>query len=138
MRLLFRKSRVIAAITIGLALTFASPHVLAQDLAPALAAEANLIATGHLKFTPCPENATLDCGTLFVPVDYRKPFGEHVGIAVIRARATNRAKRIGVVVGNPGGPGISGGDFVLNGINVPGFARLRERFDAVRFDSSGR
>ena len=128
MRSLFRNSRVTVAAAIGVTLTLAGARTIASsgsdpalipDFAQALAAEANLIVPGPLKFTPCPENAALDCGTLVVPADYRKPFGEHVGIAVIRARATNRAKRIGVVVGNPGGPGISGVDFVLNGINVP-------------------
>jgi hypothetical protein len=93
--------------------------------------------TVKIAFTPCAENASLDCGTLNVPMDYQKPYGEKVGIAVIRARATNPAKRIGVVVGNPGGPGISGVDFVIGGINSPAFARLRERFDVVSFDPRG-
>jgi pimeloyl-ACP methyl ester carboxylesterase len=107
------------------------------EIEQTLAAQADLIAPSGIKFSPCQENATLDCGTLSVPVDYRKPYGEHVGIAVIRARATNHARRIGVVVGNPGGPGVSGVDFVLGGINVPAFARLRERFDVVSFDPRG-
>jgi pimeloyl-ACP methyl ester carboxylesterase len=95
------------------------------------------VAFERLKFNPCQENASLDCGTLVVPVDYDKPHGEKVGIAVIRAKATNPAKRIGVIVGNPGGPGVSGVDFVLGGIHVPQFARIRERFDVVSFDPRG-
>src|SRR5690242_20182176 len=74
-----------------------------QISADALAAEADRVPHKGITFSPCPENASLDCGTLIVPVDYRKPYGEQVGIAVIRARATNPARRIGVVVGNPGG-----------------------------------
>jgi pimeloyl-ACP methyl ester carboxylesterase len=145
MRSLFRDSRRVTCLCsrgpLALALMVAVGIALeaqpAPDIAQTLAAQTNLIAPSGIKFTPCPENANLDCGTLVVPVDYRKPHGEQVGIAVIRARATNRAKRIGVVVGNPGGPGISGVDFVLNGINVPAFARLRERFDVVSFDPRG-
>jgi pimeloyl-ACP methyl ester carboxylesterase len=70
-------------------------------------------------------------------MDYRKPFADKVDIAIVRARATNRAKRIGVVVTNPGGPGISGVDFVIGGIQAPAFARIRERFDIVSFDPRG-
>lgn len=48
----------------------------------------------ELQFAPCPEDPTLECGTLTVPVDYRKPQGEKVGIAVIRPkRQTPRAGR---------------------------------------------
>jgi pimeloyl-ACP methyl ester carboxylesterase len=90
-----------------------------------------------LRFSPCVEDPSLDCGTLLVPVDYDKPYGETVGIAVIRARATKPNARIGVIVGNPGGPGISGVDFVLAVAPSPGIARLRERFDIVSFDPRG-
>jgi hypothetical protein len=90
-----------------------------------------------LRFSPCVEDPSLDCGTLLVPVDYDKPYGETVGIAVIRGRATKPNTRIGVIVGNPGGPGISGIDFLLAVAPSPGIARLRERFDIVSFDPRG-
>ena len=75
-------------------------------------------STRAIAFAPCAENAALDCGTLTVPVDYREPFGDTVDIAIIRARATNPTKRIGAIIGNPGGPGGSGVDFVLFGVAV--------------------
>lgn len=90
-----------------------------------------------IQFTPCPEDGTLDCGTLTVPVDYRKPFGEKLDIAVIRAKATGPGKRIGVLVGNPGGPGPSGVDQLLGLVRIPEIARARERFDIIGFDSRG-
>ncbi len=90
-----------------------------------------------IAFTPCSENPKLDCGTLQVPVDYEHPHGDSVGIAVIRARATDPGSRIGVMVGNPGGPGISGVDFVLGVAQAPGLAHLRQRFDIVSFDPRG-
>ena len=99
--------------------------------------------TGHgrstraIAFAPCAENATLDCGTLTVPVDYREPFGDTVDIAIIRGRATNPTKRIGAIIGNPGGPGGSGVDFVLGVVHLPVAARLREYFDIVSFDPRG-
>lgn len=93
--------------------------------------------TRAIAFAPCRDNTTLDCGTLTVPVDYREPFGDTVGISIIRARATNPTKRIGVIVGNPGGPGVSGVDFVLGIVRLPIAARLREHFDIVSFDPRG-
>ena len=93
-----------------------------------------------IKFAPCPENpgaAGVECGKLAVPVDYDKPRGESVGVAVIRAKATDPGRRIGVLFANPGGPGGSGVDFILTGLQVPGVLRLRERFDIVSFDVRG-
>jgi pimeloyl-ACP methyl ester carboxylesterase len=119
----------------GQGFAFAVGLVMMSGAAPG--AQADRVAPAGITFRPCAENASLDCGTLIVPFDYEKPYAGHAGIAVIRARATNPAKRIGVVVGNPGGPGLSGVDFVLNGINVPAFARLRERFDVISFDPRG-
>ena len=46
-----------------------------------------------IKFAPCPENpgaAGVECGKLVVPVDYDKPRGESVGVAVIRRRRRTR------------------------------------------------
>jgi pimeloyl-ACP methyl ester carboxylesterase len=124
----------------GLVMSGLTAIATAQDrsLADAPGAiEGNRNGHGRLKFGPCSENSNLECGTLAVPVDYKRPHGEKVGIAVIRAKATNPARRIGVLVGNPGGPGLSGVNFILAGINSPLFAPLLERFDIVSFDPRG-
>ena len=42
-----------------------------------------------------------------------------------------------MIVGNPGGPGVSGVDFVLGIVRLPVTARLREHFDIVSFDPRG-
>lgn len=89
-----------------------------------------------LRFEPCAQNPRLECGSLRVPIDYRQPWLGHVDLAVVRAQATQRS-RLGVLFANPGGPGASGVDLVLQGVNAPGFARLRERFDIVSFDVRG-
>jgi hypothetical protein len=38
--------------------------------------------TRAIAFARCADNTTLDCGTLTVPVDYRRPFGDTVEIAI--------------------------------------------------------
>ena len=40
-----------------------------------------------------------------VPVDWAKPDGPTMKIAVARQKATDPKKRIGVLLSNPGGPG---------------------------------
>ena len=78
-----------------------------------------------------------ECATLPVPLDHDRPAGRSIGIALVRVRATDPARRLGSLLVNPGGPGVSGGDFVLGvapfigelwGPEVPA------RFDLVGFD----
>jgi pimeloyl-ACP methyl ester carboxylesterase len=90
-----------------------------------------------LNFTTCAQQATMDCATLRVPIDYRRPWAGTLDLAVIRAKASPTGRRIGVLFVNEGGPGGSGVDFVQQGVNEPGFKRLRERFDIVSFDVRG-
>ncbi|OAH14452.1 alpha/beta hydrolase [Streptomyces jeddahensis] len=75
------------------------------------------------------------CATLRVPLDYAKPDGETIDIALIRARSTGEGKRIGSLLFNFGGPGGSGVGM------LPSFAdqygTLRERYDLVSFDPRG-
>ncbi|WP_171167209.1 alpha/beta hydrolase [Streptomyces sp. I05A-00742] len=76
-----------------------------------------------------------ECATLPVPLDYAKPDGETIGLALIRARATDTEHRIGSLVFNFGGPGGSGV------ATLPEFdksyAGLRARYDLVSFDPRG-
>ncbi|MET7933621.1 alpha/beta hydrolase [Streptomyces sp. NPDC005322] len=76
-----------------------------------------------------------ECATLKAPLDYAKPKGETIDLAMIRAKATGPGKRIGSLVFNFGGPGGSGV------ASLPGFAgdyaKLRSRYDLVSFDPRG-
>ncbi|MCX5399590.1 alpha/beta hydrolase [Streptomyces sp. NBC_00102] len=75
------------------------------------------------------------CATIQVPLDYRKPDGDTIGIALIKRGATSTAKRIGSLLFNFGGPGGSGvGTLPLA---AEGYGRLNARYDLVSFDPRG-
>ncbi|WP_067829337.1 alpha/beta fold hydrolase [Nocardia inohanensis] len=66
----------------------------------------------HLDWQAC-NDQTLDeagaqCANITVPLDYSKPDGRTLSIAVSRITATDPARRRGVLLSNPGGPGGSG------------------------------
>jgi pimeloyl-ACP methyl ester carboxylesterase len=104
-------------------------------LAPALPAAA--ASTGAaIAWAPCPEDSSAECGTLTVPVDWDRPRGPSIELALARRKATDPGARIGSIVINPGGPGGSGVDAVLQ--NWLGFSpELTSRFDVVGFDPRG-
>lgn len=82
------------------------------------------------------EAGGLECATLEVPVDHDDPDGATTTIALARYAATDRTARIGSLLTNPGGPGGSGLQFLVNvGMILP--ADLRARFDVVSFDPRG-
>jgi pimeloyl-ACP methyl ester carboxylesterase len=94
-------------------------------------------SSSTIKFMPCPEDPTLECGKLSLPINYTKPRGATFDMGVIRARAADPAQRIGVLMVNPGGPGGSGVGFLLSQARTPFALALRERFDLVSFDVRG-
>jgi pimeloyl-ACP methyl ester carboxylesterase len=87
-----------------------------------------------ITWLPCPENPEGECGTLSVPLDWSKPNGSRIALAVGRHRATDPARRLGVLVVDPGGPGGSAAQFALSRLFSP---ELRARFDIVGIDSRG-
>ncbi len=74
------------------------------------------------------------CGTVQVPLDYHRPRGQRLTLALIRLPATGHRK--GSLLINPGGPGGSGVDFV-RGSALQFGADLRKNFDMVGFDPRG-
>ncbi|MFE7801768.1 alpha/beta hydrolase [Nocardia sp. NPDC057440] len=71
------------------------------------------------------------CTRITVPIDYEKPDGPTAQIALSRLEASG--KRIGSLLLNPGGPGVSG----LSMASIAGKTPLAERFDRVGFDPRG-
>ncbi|MEU6710558.1 alpha/beta fold hydrolase [Nonomuraea sp. NPDC046802] len=67
--------------------------------------------------------------TLKVPIDYSDPDGPTFDLAIGRIKALNPAKRAGVLIIHPGGPGASGiNPFILRNA-IPAESALRQNFD---------
>ncbi|WP_326829588.1 alpha/beta hydrolase [Streptosporangium sp. NBC_01810] len=84
---------------------------------------------------PAAPDRTQQCGRLKVPLDYAKPNGESIDMAVIRVKATGPGARIGSLVFNFGGPGASGVDTLAQAAKA--FTNLNRRYDLVSFDPRG-
>ncbi|WP_406077548.1 alpha/beta hydrolase [Micromonospora sp. NBC_00858] len=110
--------------------------ITATALAPASPATARPQPPPSIDWQPCPKDATAECGTLSLPVDWRQPRGERFDLALARRVATDPAARTGTLVFGPGGPGDSGVDRVVTGSSRFS-AELRRRFDIVSFDPRG-
>ncbi|WP_433306442.1 alpha/beta hydrolase [Actinoplanes sp. CA-030573] len=106
----------------------------AAALAGGLVAPAAATAHPAVSWTACASG--FECATVPAPLDYDRPRGPQIALALTRLPATDPAHRIGSLLVNPGGPGGSGVDFVQ--IAAPYFpASIRARFDIVGFDPRG-
>ena len=76
------------------------------------------------------------CATIKVPLDYSKPKGRKIDIAIRTAKAQDPEKRIGILLVNPGGPGASGAEFVESVESLVS-KNIRDSFDIVGWDPRG-
>jgi pimeloyl-ACP methyl ester carboxylesterase len=87
-----------------------------------------------LRWRPCDHG--FQCARLLVPFDYQRPGGRRFSLPVVRLPATSPRTRIGSLVVNPGGPGVSGVQYALQARSQVS-AAVRARFDVVGFDPRG-
>jgi len=87
-----------------------------------------------LHWKPC--RGDFQCARMRVPLDYAKPTGRAIWIALIKLPAQDEKGRIGSLLINPGGPGVSGVEYVAAAAPTFG-ASLRRSFDLVGFDPRG-
>lgn len=76
------------------------------------------------------------CGNVLVPTNWKEPSKGSLSLAVAY-RAADIAKPLGSVIFNPGGPGASGYDWILNSVDYLGTKTLRANFNMVGFDPRG-
>lgn len=88
-----------------------------------------------LSWSACADDDAL-CSTLTVPLDYRRPRGETIDLALLKVPAEDPGRRIGSLVVNPGGPGAPGTDYAASASAV--FRQpLLDVYDIVGFDPRG-
>lgn len=75
------------------------------------------------------------CADIEVPMDYANPDGESITISALRMPATGAKE--GTLLVNPGGPGGSGYDFVLDAGGHYFSEDMRSSFDILGFDPRG-
>ncbi|MBM7775569.1 pimeloyl-ACP methyl ester carboxylesterase [Actinokineospora baliensis] len=109
--------------------TLAVPLVLVGSVLTAVPAVAEGIA-----WQRC---GAADCGEVRVPLDWSRPGGAKITVAVSRLPATDPARRIGVLVINPGGPGGPGRALLRDHGTELFPADLRARFDIIGLDPRG-
>ena len=95
-------------------------------------------ARPELTWAPCGDVPDTECAGLPVPIDYAAPNGAKITLRIARAPAVDAAKRRGVLLLLPGGPGtgimdIMGGE-LRETQHLPEFQR---QYDVVTFDPRG-
>ncbi|KAB8186268.1 alpha/beta fold hydrolase [Nonomuraea phyllanthi] len=84
---------------------------------------------------PARQDKSVRCGKLAVPLDYAKPDGDKIDLALIKLPTTGKGKKLGSMVFNFGGPGASGVDTLDQAAKA--LTALRARYDLISFDPRG-
>ncbi|MFC7583199.1 alpha/beta hydrolase [Nonomuraea antimicrobica] len=82
-----------------------------------------------------PPGPSVRCGKLAVPLDYARPDGDKLDLALIKVPANGKEPRLGSMVFNFGGPGASGVDTLDQAAKA--LTTLRARYDLISFDPRG-
>ena len=78
-----------------------------------------------------------ECATIKVPLDYSQPGEESISLSVIRRPADDREHRVGQLLVNPGGPGVSGIGFARQRGVLLAIPPILEKYDIVGWDPRG-
>ncbi|MBV9534406.1 MAG: alpha/beta fold hydrolase [Solirubrobacterales bacterium] len=112
-------------------------------LATAAGSRAGRRNVSAIRWGPCSDpnlkSLHAQCGFLSVPLNYSKPHGRKIQLAVSRIRHTSKHYQ-GIILTNPGGPGGSG--LNLNAFLIPvlkheGFTKAAAGYDWIGFDPRG-
>lgn len=131
------RGSAVAALTMALStLAILAPAVLSPSAAASSSRAKASPQAARIAWTACPDNSGLQCGSVVVPLDESHPSRTTISLAVTRKPAADPARRIGVLLFNPGGPGESGNQIlpVILGLLPPAVV---SRFDIVSFDPRG-
>lgn len=87
-----------------------------------------------LEWSSC--GSGMQCATAEAPLDWGDPGADTIELALVRQPATSGTAKGSLLI-NPGGPGGSGYDFVMDSIDYATDERLQSNFDIVGFDPRG-
>ena len=92
------------------------------------------VVTPRLRWYDC--YGWAQCTTAELPLDYDRPTGAKVAVALLRVKARDQRNRIGSLFVNPGGPG---GSATAMALSAPYFLSdsILDRFDVVGMDPRG-
>jgi pimeloyl-ACP methyl ester carboxylesterase len=121
-------SVVLVLMLLGIELTFARAS---------LAAGAQLSAPPELHWSACPDVPDTECAGLEVPVDPARPDGVQFTLRLGRARATDPARKEGVLLFIPGGPGVGIREMFGQLRALQRIDEFARRYDVVSFDPRG-
>lgn len=88
----------------------------------------------QVDWSTCADDASFQCATVKVPLDYADPSGRTIDLALKKLPSTS-GEPIGTLLTNPGGPGVSGLEYVSQeGVFSDA---LRAGYDVLGFDPRG-
>ena len=88
-----------------------------------------------VSWAPCKDKPQMQCANVKVPLDYKKPGGKAITVAMAKLPAKG-GKPIGSLFVNPGGPGESGIDLVSRADKS--FSKdVLDKYDIIGFDPRG-
>ncbi|CCH31085.1 alpha/beta hydrolase [Actinosynnema sp. NPDC047251] len=131
-----RKALSLVAV-LAAAASLVAPGV--SSAAPAAPAAPATPAAPDVRWVACPADVAaegLECGTLSVPLDYKKPEGRKIEVMISRLASKNPQKRRGILLTNPGGPS-EGLTFpaVLKAAGLP--QSVQDAYDVIGVDPRG-
>ena len=88
-----------------------------------------------VSWAPCKDDAKMQCANVKVPLDYKKPGGKAITVAMAKLPAKG-GKPIGSLFVNPGGPG-SSGILMLSYVDRAFSKDVIDKYDIIGFDPRG-
>ena len=134
-----RRLSIVVAVTVAAA-------AWCSVLASSAAAKVRPRDLSSIQWGPCAAGSDLEalgaqCGTLSVPLDYNRPYGPHIQLAVSKLEHTSDAAHYqGAILTNPGGPGASGLDLsaiLAEVLDQEGYSAAAADYDWIGFDPRG-
>ena len=127
-------NKLVCAVACLVALGLSSCSTAAEVSSSENAGPLDAYVLQSLEWEDCGRGAS--CTQVVAPLDWHNPgVGEEVHLAVVKYEA--REKSLGSLFVNPGGPGASGFDFVMDSVDFAVSGDLRDSFDIIGWDPRG-